>query len=242
MADLTARAGRALVTGGAGGIGAALARQLLRRGHDVLVVDADAAALTSAAAELGCETAVVDVASAAAMDGLADRVGAPEVLCLNAGIVSRAPGAVWETPPDDWDRVLAVNLGGVVNGLRAFVPRMLAANRPARVLVTGSLAGLATWPGGGSYAVSKHAVAALVEQTALSLAETPITVAMLCPDLVRTGISDVGADADEVAERALAAVDAGEFAIVPAMWRSAVVERAQALVAGARPSIPQPAP
>jgi NAD(P)-dependent dehydrogenase (short-subunit alcohol dehydrogenase family) len=232
--------GHAIVTGGAGGIGAALARLLHRRGHEVLVVDTHASALASTALELGCQTAVIDVASADAMESLAARSVAPAVLCLNAGIVSRAPGAVWETPADDWDRVLAVNLGGVVNGLRAFVPRMLAAGRPAHVVVTGSLAGLATWPGGGSYAVSKHAVAALVEQTALSLAGTPIGVTMLCPDLVRTGISEIGADPDEVAERALAAVDAGRFAVVPPRWHRAVVQRAEALVAGAQPSVPEP--
>jgi NADP-dependent 3-hydroxy acid dehydrogenase YdfG len=236
----TAGAGRAVVTGGAGGIGAALARALHSRGHDVLAVDVDATALATIAGELGCETAVVDVASADAMEALAGRTGAPAVLCLNAGIVSRAPGAVWETPADDWDQVLAVNLGGVVNGLRAYVPRMLAADRPAHLLVTGSLAGLATWPGGGSYAVSKHAVAALVEQTALSLADSPIRVTMLCPDLVRTGISEVGADPDDVAARALAAADERRFAVVPPLWHSAVVQRAEALIAGVQPSIPRP--
>jgi NAD(P)-dependent dehydrogenase (short-subunit alcohol dehydrogenase family) len=105
---------------------------------------------------------------------------------------------VWQTTPEDWQRAVAVNLGGVVNGLRAFVPRLLAAGRSRRILITASPAGLATWPG-GAYAASKHAAVAVAEQAALALADTDVSVSVLCPALVRTGMSEVGQDPAVVA-------------------------------------------
>jgi NAD(P)-dependent dehydrogenase (short-subunit alcohol dehydrogenase family) len=77
--------------------------------------------------------------------------------------------------------LLEVNVGGVVNGLRAFVPRMLAAEGPGGILVTASLAGLLTWPGGGPYGASKHAAVAVAEAAALALEGTQICVTALCP-------------------------------------------------------------
>jgi NAD(P)-dependent dehydrogenase (short-subunit alcohol dehydrogenase family) len=139
---------------------------------------------------------------------------------------------VWETPEDDWARVLAVNLGGVANGLRAFVPHMLAAGRPSRILVTSSLAGLLCWPGGGSYGVSKHAVTALAEQTALALAGSGVEVRVLFPALVRSGMSPEGIEADDLVAAALAAFDDGHTTFVPPEWRPALVERAQRIGAG----------
>ncbi|MEO3791246.1 SDR family NAD(P)-dependent oxidoreductase [Nonomuraea sp. B10E15] len=106
-----------------------------------------------------------------------------DLVCLNAGIVGQDLGAPWEVSDDDWDRVFAVNVGGVRNGLRAFVPGLLAAGRPAHILVTASLAGLVTFPGGGAYAASKHAVVALAEQASLALEGTPVGVTLLCPAL-----------------------------------------------------------
>jgi NAD(P)-dependent dehydrogenase (short-subunit alcohol dehydrogenase family) len=74
----------------------------------------------------------------------------------------------WQVGLNEWRRVLDVNLLGVVNGLRAFVPRLVASDEPRRVLITASLAGLVTFPQGGAYAASKHAVVAVAEQTALA--------------------------------------------------------------------------
>ena len=136
--------------------------------------------------------------------------------------------------------MLDINLGGVVNGLRTFVPRMLATGEPHHILITASLAGLATWPGGGPYAASKHAVVAVAEQTALALQETPINVTVLCPALVRSGMSDVGDDPADIAETALDAVQHGVFTVVSDDWTSAVAGRGPRLAAGEQPSLPVP--
>jgi NAD(P)-dependent dehydrogenase (short-subunit alcohol dehydrogenase family) len=234
----------AVVTGGAGAIGTALARRCRDRGHDVLLVDVDGDALQRAAGALGAASAVanavVDVSSSADVAALADAIPVPDVLCLNAGITGRAPGAVWETPEDDWDRVLAVNLAGVANGLRAFVPRMLAAGGPRRIVITSSLAGLLCWPGGGSYGVSKHAVTALAEQTALSLLGTGIEVAVVFPALVRSGMSAEGIEADDLADDVFAAIDAGLSTYVPPEWRPAVAARGERIASGRPPEIASP--
>jgi NAD(P)-dependent dehydrogenase (short-subunit alcohol dehydrogenase family) len=131
----------------------------------------------------------------------------------------------------------AVNVLGVVNGLQAFAPRM-SARRRGRILITGSLAGLVTFPGGGAYAATKHAVVALAESASLALQGTSVTVTLACPALVRTGMSEFGAYPDDVAAEALAAADEGRFLVVPAEWTSAVVGRAERLVSGAAPEPP----
>ena len=107
-------------------------------------------------------------------------------------------------------------------------------------MVTASLAGLATWPGGGAYAASKHAVVAVVEQTAMELADTNVSITMLCPALVKTGMSDVGADPADVAAEVLEAVDRGVFAVVPADWTQAIVDRGHRLVGRTPPQVPVP--
>jgi NADP-dependent 3-hydroxy acid dehydrogenase YdfG len=230
----------AVVTGAAGGIGAALARALVARGHEVVLADVDAAAVATLADELGGRAVPTDVADPDAVERLAAAAGPVELVCLNAGVLSTHPGPVWEAPAEEWDRVLGVNLGGVVNGLRAFVPRLLEDGRPAHVLVTASLAGMLTWPGGGPYAASKHAVVAVAEQAALGLSDTPVGVTVLCPALVRTGMSTEGADPVDVAGRALDAVDEGRFAVIDPEWHAALAARAADLAAGRQPSFPAP--
>ncbi|MFC4120749.1 SDR family oxidoreductase [Nonomuraea zeae] len=232
----------AVVTGAAGGIGRALAARLHADGARVVLSDVDAAALGATAAELGAPSSAVpaDVGDPAAMDALAAAVPEPDLVCLNAGIVGRDLGLPWEVSPEDWDRVFAVNVRGVVNGLRAFVPRMLAGGRPGHLLITASLAGLVTFPAGGAYAASKHAVVAVAEQAALALAGTAIGVTLLCPALVRTGMSPEGADPSDVAATALAAVRAGTFAVVPDGWDAAILRRGERLASGGRPELPQP--
>ncbi|MEV6035039.1 SDR family NAD(P)-dependent oxidoreductase [Nonomuraea sp. NPDC052116] len=228
----------AVVTGAAGGIGRALAARLRSDGARVVLADVNETALAEAAAELGAEAVRTDVSDAAQMEALAAAAPDVDLVCLNAGIVGRDLGAPWEVSPQDWDRVFAVNVGGVVNGLRAFVPRLLASGRPAHILITASLAGLVTFPAGGAYAASKHAVVALAEQAALSLAGTPVGVTMLCPALVRTGMSPDGEDPADIADQALAAVRAGAFTVVPDGWPAAITRRAHRLATGAPPEMP----
>jgi NAD(P)-dependent dehydrogenase (short-subunit alcohol dehydrogenase family) len=120
------------------------------------------------------------------------------------------------------------------------VPRLLAAGEPAHVLITASLAGLAVFPGGGAYGPAKHAVAAVAQHAAMALDGTPVRVSMICPALVRTGMSPAGIDPAVVAAAALRAVDDGVFAVVPAQWRAAVVAQAERIVSGNPPAPPAP--
>lgn len=229
----------AVVTGAARGIGRALAEELHGRGAALVLVDVDPA-VRDVAARLGGTAEVVDVSDPEAVEWLAGRSSGARFVCLNAGIVGPSVGAPWEVPAAEWDRVFAVNVSGVVNGLRAFVPRLLAAAEPAHVLVTASLAGMAVFPGGGAYGPSKHAVAALVAHAAMALEGTPVGISMICPALVATGMSPVGADPADVAREALRAVDDGVFAVVPPEWRSTVVDQIAGVARGEPPVLPAP--
>jgi NAD(P)-dependent dehydrogenase (short-subunit alcohol dehydrogenase family) len=230
----------AVVTGAASGIGQALAEALHARGAQLVLADIDSQALSATAARLGATDVVTDVSDPAAMSTLAEQAPHARLVCLNAGVVGQSLGAPWEVPPEEWDRVFAVNVGGIVNGLRAFVPPLLAADAPAHVLITASLAGLAVFPGGGAYGPSKHAVTAIAQHAAMALKNTPVTVSMICPGLVSTGMSREGIAPALVAEDALKAVDNGAFALVPADWHAAVVAQAEQIVSGRRPTPPTP--
>ena len=228
----------AVVTGAASGIGRALAEALHTQGADLVLADVDAAGLDAVAMELGATPVTVDVADPTAMSALAAQVPQARLICLNAGVVGQCLGAPWEVPSSEWDRVFDVNLGGVVNGLRAFVPGLLASGERAHVLITASLAGLAVFPGGGAYGPSKHAVTAVAQHAAMALADTAVGVTVICPAFVSTGMSSEGVDPSEVAELALQAVDEGVFAVVPSEWQAAVVEQRALIVNGRQPSPP----
>lgn len=240
VGQLDVRGKVAVVTGAASGIGAALAHRLAARGARLVLSDVSSAALHQIADRLGATALVADVRRPDDVDRLAEAADGARLVCLNAGVTSTAPGPVWEAPPEEWQRVVDTNLGGVVNGLRSFVPRLLAAGEPAHVLITASLAGLATWPGGGPYAASKHAVVTVAEQAALALVDSPIRITVLCPAMVRSGMSDVGDDPLDVADDALAAVGDGRFAEIPESWRTAIRERGERLALGLAPVVPEP--
>jgi NAD(P)-dependent dehydrogenase (short-subunit alcohol dehydrogenase family) len=127
---------------------------------------------------------------------LADRAiaefGKVHVLCNNAGVVSSgsATKAIWEVPGADWQWVMGVNFWGVVYGLEAFVPHMLAHGESGHIVNTASLAGM--MPGGGTYGISKHAVLALSEglHRDLKTRNANISASVLCPGFVNTQIFD----------------------------------------------------
>ena len=184
----------AVVTGGASGIGLALARAFGARGLKVVLGDIEESALATAASGLrvdGIEVAtqVVDVASEDAMSNFADAAfeafGSVHVLCNNAGVVARHDA--WG-PLEDWEWVLGVDLWGAVYGVHHFVPRMLAAGEPGHVVNTASVAGLLGFPGIASYTAAKHAVVGLSTSMRHELAATQIGVSVLCPGLVATNI------------------------------------------------------
>lgn len=232
----------AVITGAASGIGAALAERLAARRAHLVLADNAREPLDLIAQRLGATAVVTDVSDADDFDRLANVAGDASVVCLNAGVTSTELGPPWAASPQEWNRVLGINVGGVVNGLRAFVPHLVARSAPSHVLITASLAGLATWPGGGPYAASKHAVIAVAEQAALALAETPVNVSVLCPALVRTAMSDVGENPLDVAEAALVALSAKRFVMLPEEWQGAVRERGARLASGLPPTIPEAKP
>lgn len=233
---------KALITGAGSGIGRSFALALSDRGYQVHLLDVDGPAVAKLADGLELAHPMQgDVAAQSTMDRAAASIGSVDLLCLNAGVVSSAMGAPWDASQAEWDRVLGVNVFGVVNGLRSFVPLMLERGSPCQVIITASLAGAATWPGGGPYAASKHAVLAVAEQAALELADTNIGVTVLCPALVQTGMSDTGADPAAVVDEALDAADNQHFAVLPAQWAGAVQQRAADLTTGAQPTVPEPA-
>ena len=203
----------AVVTGAASGIGYALAERFASAGLHVVAADVDDTALADAAAALrvhGTDVLAhpVDVRDDDAVAGLAsaavDHFGAVHVVCNNAGVSTRADP--WAGPPSAWKWVFAVNVWGVLHGVRAFLPHLLAGGR-GHIVNTASMAGLA--PGvGAPYDASKHAVVALSEDLYLDLLAqgAPVGVSVLCPGWVRTNIVDADrnwpADHGAVPERA----------------------------------------
>jgi NAD(P)-dependent dehydrogenase (short-subunit alcohol dehydrogenase family) len=191
--DLTGQV--AVVTGAASGIGRSLAVLLARRGATVHAADRDLPGVERVVEDIRAEGGVatahqVDVADAASVEALAERVFAAadgvDLLFNNAGIGHAGPVA--ETPLDDWRRVVEVNLMGVVHGVHAFVPRLLAQGRPAHIVNTASLAGLLPNPGMVPYSTTKAAVVGLSEALDGELAESGIRVTALCPGIINTAI------------------------------------------------------
>ena len=185
----------AVVTGGASGIGAALGQAFARQGCSVVLADVEAGALDKSAAAIDGEvlTVVTDVSDAASVENLAaeafDRFGAVHVVCNNAGVSTF--NAIADQTLDDWRWVLGVNLWGVIHGVHAFLPRLIAQNQPARIVNTSSLAGImSALPFLGAYNVTKVGVVALSEtlQLELEMSGSPVGVSVLCPGSTVTNI------------------------------------------------------
>jgi NAD(P)-dependent dehydrogenase (short-subunit alcohol dehydrogenase family) len=184
----------AVVTGGASGIGRALAEGFAKAGMKLALVDIEASALERTAAELEAAGAdvlpqLVDVADAEQMDELARVVlghfGAVHVVCNNAGVVSGGP--MWELTTEDWEFAMRPNLWGVIHGVRVFTKHLIAQNE-GHVVNTASLAGLISVPGTGPYNVTKHAVVTLSETLhgELTALGSKVGVSVLCPGFVNT--------------------------------------------------------
>ena len=185
----------AVVTGAASGIGLGMVRALTGAGVHVAMLDIEEQALTDARAQF--ETAnvdvqpfVCDVGDRAQVRDVAnavrDHYGRVDIVCNNAGVA--AGGAIDETSDDDWDWVLGVNLHGVVNGMRAYVPLIKAGGRGGHVVNTASILGLQTGPRMAIYAASKYAVVAISEAAREDLAPFDIGVSALCPGMIDTRI------------------------------------------------------
>jgi len=189
-------AGRvAAITGGGSGIGAALARACADAGMDVAVADIEAAKAEAVAGELRARgrralAAAVDVRRPESVQAFADRtfdeLGGCHLLCNNAGVL--VLGLTHERSLEDWQWVLGVNLWGVIHGVRAFVPRMVAQGQGGHVVNTASIQGLVPSAANGCYTTAKFAVVGLSESLRLDLEAHGIGVSVLCPGPVKTGI------------------------------------------------------
>ena len=164
----------AVVTGGASGIGRAIATRLAREGARVVIADVDRAAIDETCEELSAgnlelEGIEVDVTRGESVDGLAEQVfaryGNVHLLFNNAGIgIKEAKRRIWTLPEKDWQWIYAVNVLGVTNGIRAFVPTMLERGEEGHVINTSSgNGGIASLPTTPAYASSKAAVTSLTE-------------------------------------------------------------------------------
>lgn len=187
----------AVVTGAASGIGLALAERFAAEGMKVVMADIEAAPLAAAAEGLRRQGAAVlatrvDVSSPEDVERLAretyEAFGAAHVLCNNAGVA--VIGAVHEHTLADWQWVVNVNLWGVIHGVRAFLPRMLAGGDEGHIVNTASMAGLTTAPFMSVYDVTKHGVVALSEAMykEAQVTGSPIGVSVVCPGLIDTNI------------------------------------------------------
>jgi NAD(P)-dependent dehydrogenase (short-subunit alcohol dehydrogenase family) len=204
----------AVVTGAASGIGRALAERFAAANMKIVLADVEQPVLETTAQtmrETGATVAacVADVSQAADVERLADfayeTFGAVHILCNNAGVAGGAAPA-WEQSLETWRWILGVNLWGVLHGVHAFVPRMLAGGEEGHIVNTASVAGLRTGPFLSPYYASKHAVVALSESLNfdLQLAGAKLQASVLCPAFAKTRIAESGRNQP-------AAVSSGEF-------------------------------
>ncbi|HEY6533408.1 MAG TPA: SDR family NAD(P)-dependent oxidoreductase [Acidimicrobiales bacterium] len=266
----------AVVTGAASGIGLGIARRCGERGMNVVLCDVEAGRLAEAAATVGdaarVHTAVVDVSDPqqvqAAADATAERFGPVHLLCNNAGV--SMTGRMWNMTVDDVTWLLGVNIVGVFNGVRSFVPGMLEHGQGGHVVNTSSLAGLTPMANASLYSGTKAAVVGMSESLLHDLREREanVGVSVLCPGLVNTNIltsernrpgeldetryraageqvtdfyRNVGSDPLEVGDRVLRAVERGDFYILTnEEGRHDIAARSAALECLGPPPAPRP--
>ena len=188
----------AFITGGASGIGFGMARAFLNAGMKVVMADIrqdhiDEAKSVLAGSNRPYHFIRLDVTDRAAMAAAADEVervfDKVHVVCNNAGVAGNAP--IDQADYEDWDWVMGVNLGGVVNGVKTFAPRIKKHGEGGHIVNTSSMAGIIPLTAsGGIYAASKFAVRGLTESLRLAMGQYNIGVSVLCPGLVHTNIMD----------------------------------------------------
>jgi len=195
MEDLAGRV--VFVTGGASGIGLALAEGFAKEGAKIVLADIEAEALKEAEGKLlasGAEVIGVqcDVSDHGSVIAAADRAieafGKVHILCNNAGVAPA--GAIDETTPEDWKWCLGVNLMGVVHGIQVLVPRIKEQGEGGHVVNTASIAGLMALPTLGIYTATKYAVVGISETLRAELAPSGIGVSVICPSFVKTRLHE----------------------------------------------------
>ncbi|MDO8377716.1 SDR family NAD(P)-dependent oxidoreductase [Phenylobacterium sp.] len=197
MRDLTGKT--AFITGGASGLGLAMAHAFGEAGMNVMLADIEEAPLAAAVKELEerqirasgvlCDVAIRKAVEAAAAKTI-ETFGKVHVVCNNAGV--GAGGPIDQVRHSDWDWILAVNLMGVVYGMETFLPLIRAHGEGGTFVNTASMAGMISPPGMEPYSATKFAVVAMSEGWAGQLAPENINVAVLCPGFVKTQINKSG--------------------------------------------------
>jgi len=221
-----------VVTGGASGIGRALARRFAAEGaRGVVVADLDVDGCGRVAAEIGGTAVPTDVADPGQVKALVARAeeahGPVDLFCANAGIA--VPGGV-EAPDAEWERIWRINVMSHVYAARAVLPSMLARGE-GYLLTTASAAGLLNQIGSAPYGATKHAAVGLAEWLAITYGDRGIKVSVLCPQAVRTAMTDAGSavgdvgvgaarvdgmlEPEECAEAVVAGLAAESFLILP---------------------------
>ena len=243
----------AVVTGAGSGIGLGLARTFAQAGMDVALLDVRAETLAAAAADVrafGVRALplAVDVTDRGALAGAADAVeaafGKIHIVCNNAGVLVFGK-PILEISFAEWDWIVATNLGGTINGVKIFTPRILAHGEPGHVVNTASIGGFQVRAEmrTAAYATVKYAVVALSEALAGDLAPTNVGVSILAPAAANTGIYrsveatpdelKAGMDPDTIGRRVLAAIRDGDLYVFTHLATKAWLERRHAKIIAA---------
>jgi NAD(P)-dependent dehydrogenase (short-subunit alcohol dehydrogenase family) len=225
----------AVITGGASGIGLAAAMRFARLGMKVCIADigtnrlAEAEAKISSVASGGAAGVMAIAADVSRIEDVSvleqavrERFGGADILMNNAGV---QPGSEMFGPLQNWQRVLGVNLWGVIHGSQVFAPRMIARGRPGLIINTGSKQGITTPPGDPAYNVSKAGVKAFTEALQHELrnaAQGRISAHLLIPGFVFTGLTAKGRSekpaaawtAEQTVDFMIERIDAGDFYIL----------------------------
>ncbi|HEY4333603.1 MAG TPA: SDR family NAD(P)-dependent oxidoreductase, partial [Ilumatobacteraceae bacterium] len=183
----------ALVTGGASGIGAAVARRFAALGAHVIVADLDNANGALVAEEIGGEFRHLDVSDPDAWDALVEPHGALDIAFLNAGVTTRRPDdppsnqPLAEVTERNYRRIMGANVDGVVYGARAVMPKMIERGR-GQIVMTASMAGLSGVPFDPIYALTKHAVVGFAKSLGLVAGPHGVCTSAICPGFADTNI------------------------------------------------------
>lgn len=194
-----------LITGASAGFGEAFARAFASEGANIITLARRKERLDMLEKELRSQYGVdvhsigVDVSDAHAvlecLRDLPEKFAVPDILINNAGLV-KGLNRLWETPSEDWDEMIDVNVKGLLNVSSAIIPRMLKVNR-GHIINVGSISGHDTYAGGGIYCATKFAVRAITDTLRKELVASPIRVSMISPGMAKTEFSLVRFSGDQ---------------------------------------------